>query len=428
MSLSKVTCSQVGDLRAENLTREYFESLDLGDPLAAYRDEFQIPRGLVYLDGNSLGAMPRAAAVRAREVVERQWAEDLITSWNKAGWFRMPVVLGDKIARLTGAGEGEIVVTDSNGINLYKVLSAALELRPDRDVVVMESSNFPTNNYIAQGLVAQLGNRHRIRFVEDDEILAALGDEVAVLCLTQVQYRSGRMLDMRRITAAAQERGILIVWDLCHSVGAFPVDLNGCNVDFAVGCTYKYLNGGPGSPAFVFAARRHHDVVRQPLTGWWGHAAPFEFQRDYEPASGILQMLSGTQPVLSMMVAEVGVDMLLCVDMNDIRSKSVTLCSSFIELVERQCGGYGLKLASPRESGRRGSHVAFDHPEGYAIMQALIEDGVVGDFRAPATMRFGFAPLYVRYVDVWDAVQRLSGILATEKWRAPRFARRRAVT
>jgi kynureninase len=410
------------------LSRAECEAMDRGDPLAAFRDEFHIPEGLIYLDGNSLGAMPKAAAIRARQVVEVQWAEDLITSWNKAGWFEMPVTLGDKIARLIGAADGEVVVTDSNGINLYKVLHAALTLNHGRHLIVMEGSNFPSDNYIAQGLVAQLGDRHRIVFVEEEGLLSALDEDVAVLCLTQVHYKSGRVLDMQRITAAAQEQGIIIIWDLCHSAGAIPVDLNGCNVDFAVGCTYKYLNGGPGSPAFVYVAHRHQEIASQPLTGWWGHAAPFDFQCDYVPAPGIHQMLSGTQPVLSMMVAETGIDMFLRADIGEIRSKSMALGDLFIRLVEHCCGDYGFDLASPRDAERRGSQIAFDHPQGYAIIQALIDRNTIGDFRTPATMRFGFAPLYVRFVDVWDAVERLNVIMATEYWRDPRFSQRGPVT
>jgi kynureninase len=409
-------------------TRESCEARDLDDPLASFRDQFKLTEGLIYLDGHSLGAMPGAAAARAREVVEQRWAVDLIASWNNAGWFEAPKMMGDKIARLIGAGEGEVVVTDSTGINLYKVLHAALNLRPERSKILMEGSNFPTDNYIAQGLVAQGGGRHELIFVEEENLLSALNKDVAVLCLTQVHYKSGRILDMASITSSAQARGITVIWDLCHSAGAIPVDLNGCNADFAVGCTYKYLNGGPGSPAYVYSAHRHHDVVRQPLTGWWGHAAPFDFQRDYEPAEGISQMLSGTQPILSLMVAEIGIDMFLQADMGDIRRKSMALGDLFIQMMEQRCGGCGFDLASPRDAARRGSHVSFTHEQGYAICRAMISGGTVGDFRAPTTMRFGFAPLYVRYVDVWDAVDRLSKIMKTDRWRDPQFNRHGTVT
>lgn len=403
-------------------------ALDSADPLSGFREEFRLADGLIYLDGHSLGAMPKAAALRARQVVEQQWGEDLIASWNKAGWFQRPRALGDKIARLIGAESGEVVVTDCTGINLYKVLHAAVGLRPKRCLIVMEGSNFPTDNYVAQGLVAQTGDRREILFVEEEDIISALNENVAVLCLTQVHYKSGRILDMAAITEAAQAKGIIVVWDLCHSAGALPVDLNRCNVDFAVGCTYKYLNGGPGSPAFIFCARRHHGIAHQPLTGWWGHAAPFAFIRDYEPAPDIRQMLCGTQPILSLMVAEIGVDIFLRANMEAVRRKSMALCDLFIRLVEQRCGGQGFKLASPRDTACRGSHVSFNHECGYAIVQAMINRKVIGDFRAPTTMRYGFAPLYVRYVDVWDAVDHLSEIMTTELWREPRFNQHYSVT
>ncbi|MCZ6830072.1 MAG: kynureninase [Gammaproteobacteria bacterium] len=402
--------------------------MDREDPLASFRNEFELADGLVYLDGNSLGAMPKAAAERASEVVHQEWGKDLIESWNKAGWFQMPEVLGDKIAQLIGAEPGEVVVTDSTGINLYKVLYAALSLNRSRDVIVMEGSNFPTDNYVVQGLVEQMGDQYQLKFVEEDEIFDALSDEVAVLCLTQVHYKSGRVLDMQAITAAAQAQSIVVIWDLCHSAGAFEVDLNGCNADLAIGCTYKYLNGGPGSPAFIFLAQRHHGKALQPLTGWWGHAAPFAFERDYRPAEGILQMRSGTQPILSLAVAEVGLDMFLRADMRQIREKSQRLTSLFIQLVEGRCGEDGFELVSPRDAEARGSQVSFDHENGYAIVQALIAAGVVGDFRAPSNMRFGFTPLYIRYVDVWDAVDRLHEIMRSGLWQEQRFHQRGAVT
>lgn len=411
-----------------NESKEQCQQWDQEDPLAAFRDEFNLEEGLIYLDGNSLGAMPRAAAQRAREVVEQEWARDLIESWNKNNWFALPEILGDKIAQLVGAAPGEVVVTDSTGINLYKVLAAGLRLQPDRRVILMEGSNFPTDNYMAQGLVEQLGDGYRIAYVEESELLDALNEDVAVLCLTQVHYKSGRALDMKNITERAQARGIVVIWDLCHSAGALPVDLNGSNVDLAVGCTYKYLNGGPGSPAFIYVAKRHHGKALQPLTGWWGHANPFAFTRDYVPAPGILQMRSGTQGILSLAVAEVGLDMFLRADMQQVREKSMRLCDLFIQLVEERCGDYGFELVSPRDAHRRGSQVSFNHEQGYPIVQALIAARVVGDFRAPMNMRFGFAPLYIRYVDVWDAVDRLHRIMSTGLWQEDRFHQRGAVT
>jgi len=295
-------------------------------------------------------------------------------------------------------------------------------------VIVMEGSNFPTNNYMAQGLLAQLDDSYEIRFVEEHELEQAIDEHVAVVCLTQVHYKSGRVLSMQALTTAAHLVGAVAIWDLCHSAGALPVALNACKVDFAIGCTYKYLNGGPGSPAFIFAASRHQGKVQQPLTGWWGHANPFEFERDYRPAINIRQMLSGTQGVLSMALTEVGLDLALQADMALVREKSKALTSLFIDLVEQRCAGHNLNLVSPRDAQKRGSQVSLSHQHGFAIVQALIARGVVGDFRAPMNMRFGFAPLYIGYVDVWDAVEHLSQILDSEEWRRKEFNQRSAVT
>ncbi len=410
------------------VSRTDCEALDRDDELAEFRQEFALPPGTIYLDGNSLGVRPHAAMARAREVLEQEWGVDLITSWNKAGWWELPVAIGDKIARLVGADAGEVVVTDSTGINLHKVVAAALALVPDRRVIVLEGSNFPTNNYMIQGLIASLGDGYEIRFAEEDELAGAIDSDVALVCLTQIHYKSGRVLDMAAVTARTHAAGAISVWDLCHSAGALEVDLNACQVDFAVGCTYKYLNGGPGSPGFIYAARRHQGQVQQPLTGWWGHAAPFAFERDYRPADTIRQMLSGTQPILSLAVAEVGIDIFLRANMSAIRRKSQALTGLFIELVEQRCENFGFSLVSPREAERRGSQVSLNHEQGYAIVQALIARGVVGDFRAPMNMRFGFAPLYNSYVDVWDAVEQLHAIMHSEEWQREEFNRRGAVT
>jgi kynureninase len=415
-------------LTMTHISRADCEVLDRDDVLADFRREFAMPPGTIYLDGNSLGVRPHAAMARAQEVVEQEWGVDLITSWNKAGWWELPVTVGDKIARLVGADAGEVVVTDSTGVNLHKVVSAALALAPRRRVIVLEGSNFPTNNYMIQGLVSELGGGYEIRFAEEDALEGAIDTDVAVVCLTQVHYKSGRVLDMAAVTAQTHAAGAVSVWDLCHSAGALEVDLTACGVDFAVGCTYKYLNGGPGSPGFIYTARRHHGQVKQPLTGWWGHADPFAFERDYRPATTIRQMLSGTQPILSLAVAEVGIDMFLRADMTAIRCKSQALTALFIELVEQRCQGFGFSLVSPRDDARRGSQVSLNHAQGYAIVQALIARGVVGDFRAPMNMRFGFAPLYNSYVDVWDAVEHLYAIMTSEEWRRAEFNQRGAVT
>ncbi|AMG75906.1 kynureninase [Sphingopyxis granuli] len=415
-------------LDAEPLDRAACQAMDAADPLASLRDRFDLPEGLIYLDGNSLGAMPKDAAARAHDVVTREWGTGLIKSWNSAGWFDLPVRLGDKLAPLIGAAPGEVVVCDSTSQNLFKVLSAAVALRPDRRVLILEGSNFPTNNYIAEGVAAATGGRVEVRLCEKDEIAEAIDEDTIAVAITHVHYKSGHVHDMAAITARAHAAGALSIWDLCHSAGAMPVDLNGAGVDFAVGCTYKYLNGGPGSPAFLFAARRHQGQALQPVTGWWGHAAPFAFEPGYRPQQGIRQYLIGTQQILSMALAEVGLDIHLSADMGAIRTKSIALTDLFIRLVEQRCAGHGFTLASPRAAEARGSQVSFAHADGYPIMRALIAAGVVGDFRAPDTVRFGFTPLYVRFVDVWDAVDRLVAIMDGGIWKLPEHQVRDAVT
>ncbi|WP_439568686.1 kynureninase [Sphingopyxis sp.] len=413
---------------AANLDRAACEAMDLADPLAPLRDLFVLPGGLIYLDGNSLGAMPKDAAARAEDVVRREWGADLIKSWNSAGWFDLPVRLGDKLAPLIGAGAGEVVVCDSTSQNLFKVLSAAVAMRPDRRVLILEGSNFPTNNYIAEGVAAATGGRVSVRLCEKDAIADAIDETTAAVAITHVHYKTGHIHDMAAITARAQAMGALAIWDLCHSAGAMPVDLNGAGADFAVGCTYKYLNGGPGSPAFLFAAKRHQGVSQQPVTGWWGHAAPFAFEPGYRPQGDVRQFLIGTQPIVSMALVETGLDIHRSADLAAIRAKSMALTDLFIQLVEQRCAGHGFSLASPRAAADRGSQVSFAHTDGYPIMRALIAAGVIGDFRAPDTVRFGFAPLYVRYADVWDAVDRLVTIMDDAVWQSPEHQAREAVT
>jgi kynureninase len=409
-------------------TRNDLARLDESDPLAAFRDEFFLPAGVIYLNGNSLGAMPLAAAERGKRVIEQEWAEGLIGSMNSAGWYELPSTLGRKIAPIIGARPNEVVLTDATGINLYKVVAAALKMQPDRRVVVMEGSNFPTNNYTVQGLLEQLDKGYTIRFAEADDMLDAIDEDVAAICITHVHYKTGNILDMAAITEKAHAVGAAAVWDLCHSAGAMPVDLNGCNVDFAVACTYKYINGGPGAPALLFVAKRHHGKYTQPLTGWYSHAAPFEFERDYRPVDDVRQMLSGTQPTASLSMAEIGIDIMLRADMQQIREKSMRMTELFIELVEQRCGKFGVELVSPRDANRRGSQVSFLNDNGYPIVRALHDRGVICDYRAPGNMRFGFAPLYLRYVDVWDAADHLHDILANDAWREDRYQVRAAVT
>ena len=419
---------------------------DAADPLTGLRGLFSIPAGVIYLDGNSLGVMPKAAAARAAEVITQEWGTDLIRAWNTAGWVHLPQRLGNLIAPLIGAGPNEVVVTDTTSINLYKVLSAALSIAaqdsPQRRVIVSERSNFPTDLYIAQSLCQERG--YTLQLVEPEDIAAALTSELAVLMLTHVNYRTGAMHDMAALTAAAHAAGALVVWDLAHSAGAVPVDLGSADADFSIGCGYKYLNGGPGAPAFVWVNPKHTDRFWQPLTGWFGHAAPFQFTPDYKPASGIARYLCGTQPIVSMSLLECGLDGFQAAQalggMAALRTKSLALTDLFIALVEQRCAGYGLGLATPRAHLQRGSQVCLTReytPQGsgaFAIVQALIARGVIGDFRAgdgqqhKDILRFGFTPLYIGYCDVWNAVEQLRLVLESEEWKLPAFNQKHAVT
>jgi kynureninase len=409
-------------------TRADFEAMDAKDPLRCRRDRFALPDGLVYLDGNSLGALPKATAAVLQEVVQQEWGRDLITSWNRHGWIDLPRRVGAAIARLIGAGPDEVVVTDSISINLFKLACAALRLRPGRRVVLSERGGFPTDLYMIQGLSELMDGRVELRLVAADELEAALDADVALLMLNHVDYRSGRLLDMGRLTRAAHEAGALVLFDLAHSAGALPVELRAHDVDLAVGCGYKYLNGGPGAPAFLFVAARLQEAMRQPLSGWFGHAAPFAFEEAYRPAAGVARFLSGTPPILSLRALEAGLETFDGVDPGALREKSMRLTQLFIELIEERCAGFGLDVASPRDPKRRGSHVAVRHAEGHAVSKALIARGVIGDFRAPDLMRFGFAPLYNRYVDVFDSVEAMHAILSTNAWKDAVFQHRESVT
>lgn len=410
------------------ITFEQIQAIDRSDPLAPLREQFSLPAGLIYLDGNSLGPLPKATAPRLAAVIQEEWGEGLIRSWNSAGWIDLPRRVGDKIARLIGAAPGQVIVADSTSINLFKVLAAALKLNPGRRVILSEPENFPTDLYMAQGLIDLLGQQHELRLVAGETVAEAVDEQTAVLLLTHVNYRSGRMHDMAALTAQAHAAGALVIWDLAHSAGAVPVALDAVQVDFAVGCGYKYLNGGPGAPAFVYVAERHQEKFSQPLSGWLGHAQPFAFEWKYEPADGIARYLCGTQPVLSLTALECGVDLLTTCDLAAIRTKSLAMTDLFIALVEEQCAGYGLELATPRDHAQRGSQVSFHHAEGYPIMQALIARGVIGDFRAPDIVRFGFTPLYLRYADVWQAAAILTDILHTRTWDRPEYKQRAKVT
>jgi kynureninase len=414
-------------------TRDEARSLDRDDPLAPMRRRFALNPRTIYLNGNSLGVAPRAAVARARAVISEEWADGLIGSWNKAGWFALARRLGDKLAPLVGAAAGEIVVTDTLSVNLFKLLCAALRLaasrNDDRRVIVAERGNFPTDLYIAQGVIDHLERGYALRLVDDAAQLPdAIDRDTAVVMLTHVNYRTGFMHDMAALTQVIHRAGAFALWDLAHSAGAVPVDLNGAGVDFAVGCTYKYLNGGPGAPAFAWVAKHHQSTIVQPLSGWWGHRAPFDMDPVYRPDEGIGRLLCGTQPIVSLALVETGLDVFLETDMRAVRRKSLALTDAFIDLVETRCAGHALTLITPRAHAQRGSQVSFAHPHGYEIMQALIARGVVGDYREPGVLRFGFAPLYTRFVDVWDAVEALRDVLATQTWRSPEFAARHSVT
>ena len=432
-----------------HLTRDACLTLDRDDPTAPLRAQFALDKadaeGLVYLDGNSLGPLPRVASARVRQVVDEEWGDGLIRSWNDAGWVALAPRIADKIARLVGAGAGEIVVADSTSVNVYKALSAAMTIAavdaPARRTILSERTNFPTDLYIADTIAREHGCG--LQLVDADDLVGTIGGDTAVVLLTHVNYQTGRMLDMVAISRAAHESGALVIWDLAHSAGALPVRLHGDGTpasaaDFAVGCGYKYLNGGPGAPAFIWAHPRHTRRMegaewRQPLAGWFGHVAPFDFTADYRPAPGVARFACGTPPVISLAALECGVDTVLAAEavggLAALRDKSLALTDRFIELLEQRCAGHGLSIATPRRRDQRGSQVSVAHAAGaYSIVQALIARGVIGDFRAPDIMRFGVVPLYTRFVDVWEAVDRLRQILESGEWREERFQIRRVVT
>jgi kynureninase len=390
------------------------------------RAAFHLPDGVIYLDGNSLGPLPVAAKERVARMVTQEWGELLIRGWNAAGWYVQPRKVGDRIARLIGAPPGTVVMGDTLSIKVYQALSAALQLNPDRRIVLSDNGNFPSDLYMADGLLKSLGRDYQLKVVEPEAVEDAIDASVAAILITEVDYRTGRRHDMKRLTARAHAEGALAIWDLAHSAGAVDVDLTGAAVDFAAGCTYKYLNGGPGAPAFIYVAPRHAERVRPSLSGWMGHEAPFAFDLDYRPAPGIERMRVGTPPVIALAALEAALDVWEDVDMKDVRQRSIELTERFIAAVERDCPG--LVLGSPRDPAMRGSQVSFHHPHAYAVMQALIARGVIGDFRAPDVMRFGFTPLFIGEAEVDAAVATLASVLADGSWDRPEFHRRAAVT
>ncbi|MEZ2222619.1 kynureninase [Rhizobium sp. RCC_161_2] len=405
------------------------EAMDEADPLRIFRSRFALPHGVIYLDGNSLGAASHDVFTELKQAMMEEWGNGLIRSWNSAGWFQLPLELGDRIGRLIGAAPGQTVVTDSTSINIYKALHAALAMRPGRSVIVAEGDSFPTDLYMAEGVTStRPGTTLRLEGRDADDIESLIDDQTAVVLVNHVNYKTGALRDMAALTRRIHQAGALVIWDLCHSAGALPVDLDGVNADFAVGCTYKYLNGGPGAPAFIYAAHRYHASITQPLSGWWSHARPFAFEQGFAEGDGIKRFLCGTPPVLSLRALKGALGIWDEVDLDMLRQKSIALSDLFIRLVEAKCGQYGVVLDTTRDSEQRGSQVSFTHDNGYEVMQALIERGVIGDFRAPSTLRFGFTPLYVSYRDVWQAAGVLEDILSSGSWQDARFAVRSAVT
>ena len=408
------------------ITREDCLAMDAADPLARYRERFVLPEGVLYLDGNSLGALPKTVQARLADVTEREWGRDLIRSWNTNDWIGLPQKVGGKLARLIGAAPHEVVAADSTSVNIFKLAAAALVMQSDRPVIVTEDGNFPTDVYMLEGL-AELTGRE-LKILARDEIVGALDERTALLLLTHVHYKTAEIWDMAAVTEAAQAAGALALWDLSHSTGAVPVDLGAANADLAVGCGYKYLNGGPGAPAYLYVAERLQRRLKQPLTGWMGHARPFEFAGTYTPAEGISQTLCGTPGILALSALDTALDLFDEVEVATVREKSQKLGDLFIDLIDQRGAKFGFAVASPREAAARGSHVSIRHEAGYAIMQALIARGVIGDFRAPDNLRFGFTPLYQRYTDIFDAVSHLEEIMASGEWDSETFRAKAAVT
>ncbi len=408
------------------MTVDEAQALDAADPLAFARERFALPAGVTYLDGNSLGALPKATPARVDETIRMQWGEDLIASWNTHDWIDWPARIAAKLAPIVGAGANELLSADSTSVCLFKLLAAAVRARPGRKTILTEAANFPTDLYVAQGLV-KLWPHLRLKAVELEDIGRAIDEDTAVVALTHVDYRGGRRHDMAVINAAARAAGALTLWDLSHSAGALALDLNAAGCELAVGCGYKYLNGGPGAPAFVFVAEQLQAELETPLPGWMGHAEPFAFASDYARASGMRQWLTGTPSILALAALDSGLDTFADVAMAKVEAKARRLTQLFIDEAEARCGD-AIRLAGPSEAAARGSHVSFAHPQGYAVMQALIDRRIIGDFRAPDLMRFGFAPLYNSFADAVRAAEALADILATRAWDQPRFRERRRVT
>lgn len=408
---------------------EQVRNLDVDDVLSHKRAEFLLPAETIYLDGNSLGPLTVNAKERIAKVVSDEWGADLIQSWNKHQWIDLPVKVGEKIAPLIGAATGQVVCCDSISVNLFKLLASALALNAERQVVLSQRDNFPTDLYMAEGLAELLGEqRCQLKQVDSSDLIDSIDESVAVLMLTQTNFRSGELHDMQQLTELAHSKGVLVIWDLAHSAGAFQVELDKCNVDFAVGCGYKYLNGGPGSPAFVYVASRHQSIVNQPLSGWMGHKSPFDFAPAYMAASGVSQYLAGTPNILSMVALDAALDVFDDIDMQAVEHKSQALSTLFLELIQASPALTLFSCISPSVANKRGSQLAFTHPEAFAISQALIAHGVIVDFRAPDIVRFGFTPLYISFENIWHAVHALNDIVEQKLYARPEFSMRSKVT
>lgn len=411
------------------MNREKCLELDQSDPLTHYRGEFLLRENTIYMDGNSLGPLPKRVLRRMETTLREEWGLDLIQSWNKNNWIDLPLKVGEKVAKLVGAKKGQVICCDSISVNLFKVLAAAIYMNPKRSVIISQDDNFPTDLYMAQGLSSLVGeNKCRLKLVELSELNNSLDESVAVLMLTEVNFRSGERHDMKALTELAQQKGILVIWDLAHSAGAFPVELDACNVDFAVGCGYKYLNGGPGAPAFLYVAKRHQSQLKQPLCGWMGHRSPFAFNTEYYAAEGIQKLLSGTPPILSMVALDSALDVFASLNLDHARKKSIALSEIFIKLMASDNHLNKLKLISPMDPHHRGSQLAYCHDHAFAISQALIEENIIVDFRAPNIIRFGFTPLYLRFIDIYVAVEKLATIMKKEIYLKEKHQRKQKVT
>ena len=413
-----------------NLTREDFIKLDTLDPIKKAREEFSLPKDVIYFDGNSLGPLPKNTIKSLDSVIQREWGDGLVRSWNDEKWINLPRNLGNQIAPLIGANEGEVIVVDSTSVNLFKVLSSALMLNKNRKVIVSEAANFPSDLYILEGVNNMFGESYERCLIDegDDEIEKYIDSSTAVVVLSHINYKTGRITDIKKITTFAHEKGALVVWDISHSVGVFPMNLHDLGVDFAVGCTYKHLNGGPGAPGFLFVHSSLIEKVSQPLTGWLGHIKPFDFEVEYKPANDINKFICGTPPIIAYKAIESGLEIFKDLSIIEIREKSIKLSEMFIQLIQQECTEFCFMLFSPKNSEQRGSQISFLHENAYSIIQALISHGIIGDYREPNIMRFGISPLYMRFEDVWNAITCLREIMQTGEWQSEKFKNKNYVT